>query len=381
MEAQSFRATEIASVLVIAIVVGIIAPLQPLLLGSLLSEGRINGATMGLAATVEGLGIVLATAIGGAWQSPERLRGIAAIAIASGLAANVMTILLPASGIVVARGIAGVSNGVLLWLFLCLLARSELPTRIFGYFVAGNSTLTFLISLVLGKFAIARFGADAGYFILVGFYILLLAAVRFLPRAYVRIAGGTGTAMPPPLGVAGLVGICLSMMGVFAFWIYSIPLGQQSGIPINTMQFVVGIATGAQILAGVAAITLAARLNATRVVLFTTAMELIAVGVTLTGDSASLWIPALLAFAFCWFFSLPFHIAFSIDADPTRRAAVFAGTAQLLGVALGPLLASLVISPADYSPARLASICCFAAVLLIAAVVWMRKVQKAPNGG
>ena len=42
-------------------------------------------------------------------------------------------------------------------------------------------------------------------------------------------------------------------------------------------------------------------------------------------------------------FLAPFLVPFTIEADPSRRAALQSGAAQLLGGALGPLLASFVV--------------------------------------
>lgn len=43
----------------------------------------------------------------------------------------------------------------------------------------------------------------------------------------------------------------------------------------------------------------------------------------------------------------PFLMPMSIEADPSRRAAVQGGAAELLGLAAGPLLASRVVSEHD----------------------------------
>lgn len=52
-------------------------------------------------------------------------------------------------------------------------------------------------------------------------------------------------------------------------------------------------------------------------------------------------------FGFLWLFSLPFMVPMVIAADPTRRAAVLVGGAELAGGSLGPLLASFVVSDVD----------------------------------
>jgi len=84
------------------------------------------------------------------------------------------------------------------------------------------------------------------------------------------------------------------------------------------------------------------------------------------------WAPAVLAVSFCWMFAPPFHIAFLDVADPSRRAAIFVGTAQLGGLAAGPLMASAAIAAPDYGPARTIAMACFAVALVIAALVFVR---------
>ena len=52
-------------------------------------------------------------------------------------------------------------------------------------------------------------------------------------------------------------------------------------------------------------------------------------------------------FGFFWLFFMPFLAPMTIEADPTRRAAMLLGGAQLLGGSLGPLLASAMVSDTD----------------------------------
>jgi hypothetical protein len=52
-------------------------------------------------------------------------------------------------------------------------------------------------------------------------------------------------------------------------------------------------------------------------------------------------------FGFLWLFTLPFLVPMVIAADPSRRAAVLVGGAQLLGGSVGPLLVSMMVTDAD----------------------------------
>jgi hypothetical protein len=76
-------------------------------------------------------------------------------------------------------------------------------------------------------------------------------------------------------------------------------------------------------------------------------------------------------------FLAPFLVPMTIDADPTRRAAMQSGAAQLLGGAVGPLLASLVVGERDVH-----GVLALGAGLLVAGlsvVAWLR--FNKPGGG
>ena len=62
--------------------------------------------------------------------------------------------------------------------------------------------------------------------------------------------------------------------------------------------------------------------------------------------SAFLYLLTSGVFGFLWMFSLPFFVPMVIAADPTRRAALLVGGAELTGGSLGPLLASFVVTDA-----------------------------------
>ncbi len=339
-----------------------------MLLGALLAEGRIDAAAMGYAATAEGMGMALGTAVAGAWFPPTRLRLIGVIALLAVVVANIMTITLPPLGIVAARGLGGFGNGLLLWIFVGMLARSARPTPLFGLFNTANATLVFLISMILATFASSQTRLLLGYGFLITVCALLLLTIRFVPSSYANLDDNEA-AIPPPSGFLALVAVVLFVSGVIAFWIYAVPLGNQAGITTGSMRIIIGAATGAQIAAGLAAISLAARWTGMQAIIVTAAVGLATVVATITTNSVLVWAPAIFLLAFCWLFSTPFHMAFLNIADPSRRASMFVGTAQLLGLAVGPLLASTVITETNFNPARAVSIVCFLTVLLIAAAV------------
>jgi hypothetical protein len=53
------------------------------------------------------------------------------------------------------------------------------------------------------------------------------------------------------------------------------------------------------------------------------------------------------AFGFAWLFLLPFLTPLAIEVDPTRRTALLGPAANLIGAALGPLAASLLVGESN----------------------------------
>jgi MFS transporter, DHA1 family, inner membrane transport protein len=82
-----------------------------------------------------------------------------------------------------------------------------------------------------------------------------------------------------------------------------------------------------------------------------------------SNPSGGFWRPFLPAFAllcaafgFAWMFLMPFHFSLAFRADPTGRVAMLIPAMQLLGSALGPLVASFVVTGDDASSVLIVSL-------------------------
>jgi hypothetical protein len=87
----------------------------------------------------------------------------------------------------------------------------------------------------------------------------------------------------------------------------------------------------------------------------------------------SLYLVTSSVFGFLWMFSLPFFVPMVIAADPTRRAAVLIGGAELAGGSLGPLFASFIVSDADVRGSLAFGAVGLAATVAIALVLHRRE--------
>ena len=96
-------------------------------------------------------------------------------------------------------------------------------------------------------------------------------------------------------------------------------------------------------------------------------------------DSLTVFVGICAVFGFVWMFLMPFHVRLALRVDPSGRLAVFGAGLQLLGSALGPLVASVVVSQDDAAPA--ATVSMGFAITSVVAVVLLASMRSAAVPG
>ena len=364
-----FSRVQTISLLMIGLVSGCVPALQPLLLGGLLAEGRISGPQIGHAATVEGLGMALATGIASLFFMTSALRRTALIAILGCTCANIATLLSTPLGIIAARGLSGACNGILLWLIIGMINRTQTPARLFAIYITAQATTAFLLSATFATLALPASGVIGCYGMLALLNLLLLPLLRRIPKAYAPLTIGRDSAtmrLPPFRGRVGLLAITLNQAGVMVVWIYLLPIGLQSGQPPAAINAIVSAAIFVRIGAGILAMVFAPQVNGPLAILCSALASIAALTLLQLSSSNTLWLLATIIFAFSWMFAQPFHIALLNRLDPSNRSAMLVSTAELLGIAAGPFIGSIVIRSNDFQPALQASIACYLVVVIAA---------------
>jgi DHA1 family inner membrane transport protein len=161
----------------------LISATLPLLYNALLIRGQLTSTQIGLAATLELSATGVVAAIGMSRLPPTKLRLTVALAAVVFTLANLSTAQLPAAGIFVARALSGCASGIFMWLFVGMLARSTLPARLNGLFLALQGGAGMIVLAIFANIILPRFGPQGGF---VGLAILSAAAVVasfWLPRA------------------------------------------------------------------------------------------------------------------------------------------------------------------------------------------------------
>lgn len=322
--------------------------LQPILLGALLTEERVNFDQLALAATVE----ILAIGVGSI-LSAFFLLGSGAIR----LKASIFLVLTAAfnfataatdgpMAVIVTRAFAGLAEGGLVAFAVELIARSRHPGRVGGYFVTLQTLAQACIAVFLALWIVSRWGAAGGFGTMAIVSIASLGAVLLLPERYGALPrpvdqSTSGLWRPAPL--IALLAIFSFYMFLGALWAFLEPLGADAGITADIVGLMVSVSLVAQILGAMIATAIEARLPFRPVLAVAGVLAmLIALAISLHPPAFIFWALAM-AIGFIWLFVVPFQIRMAVDADASRGAALVVPAAQLFGAALGPAGASAFV--------------------------------------
>ena len=324
------------------------AGVLPILLGALADEHRLSAAGIGLTATTEALAMGLSTAAMGLVRRPERLRLIGVAASLAVAVLNLIAMRADGATIIALRGATGACEGVLLWITVSMIARTVTPERWAGVFFTVQTLAQLLLAMALAAAIVPVWGANGvfgalGLLAVVGVVPALLSPTRFAPLPVRE----DESEAPPPRGWAALAATLVFVSAAAAVGVYVQPLAHEAGLGGGVARTAVWVGLAAQVLGGALATTLAGRVRYFTVFIITSVVYLAVWGSFSQPLSAWLFIVANAFSGLVGLFLGPFLVPMVIDADPSRRAAMQSGAAQLLGGALGPLLASQVVGDRD----------------------------------
>ncbi len=322
----------------------LIVGVLPILLGALADEGRLSAAGIGQAATVELLAMGVATAVAGLLLRPRRLKAIGVAASLALAVADLASLWGAGTGLIGLRAAAGAAEGVLLWITVGMIARTVTPERWAGVFFTTQTLAQLALAVVLALWVMPRFGANGGFAALAAASLMGIAPALLAPSRYAPLPKPPGeSGAPPARGWIALGATVVYVSAAGAVSVYLQPLAHQAGLGAGVARTAVWTSLVAQVAGGAAATLLAGKVRYFTVFLIASATYLAVWHIYSLHGPAWLFVSANALAGLVTLFLGPFLVPFIIEADPSRRAAMQSGAAQLLGGAAGPLLASLVV--------------------------------------
>ena len=339
---------EAAAAMAMGIVALLVAGVSPVLLGGLVDAHRLTAAQIGQTATVEGLAMGVFTAVAGAMLRAEGLRFYAAGATIALVLCDLATAQLSGTGVVVARALAGIPEGILLWITISMIARSQTPERLAGIFIATATAMQFVLAVIFTIYVLPYFGSAGGFAGLAVATAPALAIAFFVPKRYAPLVKPEGETTAPPLrGWAALAATVVFTAAYPAVAVYLQPLAHEAGLDAGVARLALTVTLLTQVIGGSVAAALGGRVH--YMVVFGLGAIVFLLCWTVMGMTvpATAFIAANAVLGFAYLIMVPFLVPMLIEADPSRRAAVLGGGAQVVAGALGPLSASFVVSNTD----------------------------------
>ncbi|MFT3727424.1 MAG: MFS transporter [Terricaulis sp.] len=337
-------------------VTGLMIPgVQPLLLSGLADAGRVAPSALGGIATAEMLVMGLTAGVAGTALKAHRLRTWAIVALTALTLLDILTPFMRGNAIMLVRGLAGLPSGILVWLVIAMIARTPTPERWAGAYVTAQTAAQFVLATIVTRFVHPGWGGDAGF---LGLALVCLANALFiawLPSTLAALPDEAIAGLPSLRGGWALVVNVLSLGATGAAWVFVGQLSSQAHHSPEIAGDAVSLSLAFQIVGGLVATALAGRLHWFWALLACFAADIAIFATIASLPSAPVFLAISAVFGFTWLFGIPFLVPLTIEADPTRRAALLIGGAQLIGGSLAPAVASLLVTDTDARGALLFS--------------------------
>lgn len=360
--------SQLASALWIGSVGLLILGLQPVLLGALYTEGHVTGDELALIATAEMIAIAIGSAIVAMLLPARSMRRKSAVLLILLALANFWTAYAATpNALIGARTLAGLAEGGLVAVATELIARSRRAERIGGYFVTLQTLAQCALALLLALYAVPAAGASGGFIALGVVCLLSLVVAWTVPDDYADLPKEEHFAnvLTAP-AITALLSIFCYFMFFGSVWAFLEPIGAQFGIDGRTVGLMVSASLAAQVTGAMTATVFEARIDYRFAITAIGIVAAISSALLVTGPGLAVFWAVALVMGFILLFIVPYQIRLAITADETRAAALLVPAAQLFGLAIGPIAASLLIDGTNFRPVpEFAAATALASVLLL----------------
>jgi MFS family permease len=339
----------IAASIYTGVVGSIVFIVLPVLVALLAEHAGLTDRELGLVASVQMLGMFLAslaaTLMIPRWGS-RRLASLAALALGLCHFGSMST---SSSGLLVLQGAGGFFGGLLMAVSMAQLGRTARPDRNFALWISAQIALG-----VLGTAALPQAAATGGLgavFLVLGILALsVLGAVPYLSSDAVPARPAHARSKPTTAGLLSLLAAFCFAVGIMAVWPYLELIARDRGIAADSVGRIVSLALIASLAGALAASALAGRFARTRPLAASIlGMMFILPALALVAGEFAFTLAAI-GFAALWNFSVPYQLATTSANDAGGTLIVFYISAVKAGYAVAPLLTSRFLHGGDYGP-------------------------------
>ena len=318
---------------------------QPFFLSVMSEALNLAPDQVGLLASADILGVVLASFSGFWWTrrfSHQALAKLASMSMVLGYLGLFFADTFEA--VLSLRFLAGVlGHGIAFSLGTALLCRAPQPDRAIAISVVTQISFSSLLLLALPKVLLAT-DIETVYWSLVAIVLVLLPLLK-LTNNSIRYASESGRkATIKPLMMWLLVALVCYQLGLSAIWAFIESIGRERQISLEQMGLMLAVILPVSMLGSIFASMLDVRLGRANPVIIATVTGAIGLLIIANTTSITLLAAGFLLHQIAWNFGIAFVYGAIAQVSDQSGTEILAPGSQSLGTALGPILAGMLAS-------------------------------------
>jgi len=362
---------------------------KPIIIGSYVEYFGFSSQQAGYILTCEmtaaALGAIISTLRVHCWNR----RMMALMAIAAILCGNILSIqtdeLIKLS---LARSLTGAGHGVILAVMSATIAAVSAPDR-----AAGVSTIFASLlgaAMMLGIPVLQHsLGVSPLFWVMAIIALSPLLFLKWLPSFHLQ---GTAASInksqkqdASPISFVAIISIFSATfyyIGIGGFWPFAEQIGRSVGLDYVSASRIVGYATLISIFGGATVVVLGNRFGRKIPIALCLIVQTIGLVLLITAPSVDVFKVVLITYVYSWAVFFPYLMGFIAEIDPSGRSNGLVYTSALIGFAIGPALASYLVSfgaldsEVALDNVLIMNIACFSPVLLLLYVIRKRELRQ-----
>ena len=261
-----------------------------------------------------------------------------------------------------ARFVAGLGEGAITSISFTFVGLSEQAER--------NVALYLTLLLTYGAFGlwylpqfVARFGLSGMFASFAALTLAALVTLPFVPRAYVaeEMINPEARQLPRPMLLIALAGVLAYNLAQGIAWAVLFLVGVGAGMSEQSVADALFLSQILAVGGALASVFLAGRVSRNGAIAFGILAGAGSIALLVGQPGALMFTFGVCGFNVLWNFVLPFILGRVCDFDESGRMMAFAIALQMIGLGLGPIIASHLLDGSGYRSAELLCIALFVA--------------------
>jgi predicted MFS family arabinose efflux permease len=322
----------------------------PLLIGAYIEIEGMSEIQAGYLFSIEMAGYAISSALVFTIITRVNWRHILLVGVLVAVLSNIISIYIHGyTELLKIRFLAGLGGGLLMNVTIVSIGLTHHIDRNYGFWA-----VTQLVIGAIGVFLlpdlILKFGLAAPFATVTMLALLVLPLIKRFPTQGKSSSGNANQGKKLWLGLSALFGILIYYSGQAAVWAYIERIGIDAEIPLKSVGNFLSLSLVVAIFGAALATWLGSRRG--RRLPITASMICSAMGIGLLWDTPSIYPYALAACLFnaAWYFCLPYLTAVIANIDSNGRLLIGVAIVFPASLALGPALATYLLTGASYSP-------------------------------